>query len=101
MTDESKRLLALLKERKNNPVKLDLEAKLQDTIATLQAEIGANDATDSKSLNGITNTSNSTINSSPATYIKSLARTLKTNHRADIRDIRLILRALAKPDTDA
>lgn len=72
--------------------------KLHSTLDVLLAEIGASDVVNSTTCNGIINTTNATINGSPATYIKALARMMKTNHRADIRDIKLILRELSTRD---
>ena len=80
--------------------KTDIETKLRDTMASLQADIGTNTDTTSATIGGILGASNSTINSSPATYIKSLARMVQRNHRADIREIRLLLKDLATADTE-
>lgn len=80
----------------------NIRAKLKAQIATLQADLGAStDAAGSTTLNAILNQTNAVINASAATYIKALARIMKTNQKADIRDIRLMLRDLSTPDTDA
>ena len=81
-------------------IKKDIEQKLRDTLAALQADIGTSSDTGSSTIAGILNATNSTINSSPATYIKSLSRMMGRNHRADIREIRLLLRELATADTE-
>lgn len=81
-------------------IRQDLEVKLLAMADVLRTEIGATDDVSNSSLNGIINTPNATINGSPASYIKALARAMKTNHRADIREIKLMLRELDVADTD-
>lgn len=79
----------------------DIRTKLLIQINTLKTDLGAStDPAGSTTINAILNQTNSVINASPATYIKALARIMRTNQKADIRDIRLILRDLSEPDTD-
>lgn len=80
----------------------DIRTKLKVQIATLQTDLGSStDAAGSTTINAILNQTNAQINASAATYIKALARIMKTNQKADIRDIRLMIRELSAPDTDA
>ncbi len=78
--------------------KTDLETKLKTALVDLLTEIGTSTDTTSATLRGILNTANATINSKPSEYIKALAKFMISNHKADIREIKLLLRELSVKD---
>lgn len=79
----------------------DIRAKLQGMIAGLETDLGkTTDPAGTGTLNAILNQTNALINANAATYIKALAHIVRSNQRADIRAIRLILRNLTAPDTE-
>jgi len=77
-------------------VKIDIEQKLFTIMADLRTEIGTSTDTTQATITGILNTPNATINSKPSDSIKQLARMLRTNHRADIREIKLLIKELSE-----
>lgn len=77
----------------------DLQAKPLSMIAGLKADLGSGlDPAGSTTIGATLNQTNANINSSPATYIKSLARFMRSSHKAEIRAIRLLLRELSSVD---
>ena len=80
-------------------VKADIESKLLSMVDGLKADIGTTaDPAGNATINAILNQTNTIINASAATYIKSLARFMRSSHRAEIRAIRLLIRELSSDD---
>ena len=87
-------------EAQSATVATDIQTKLLSTIDNLKADLGTSvDPAGSTTINAILNQTNANINSSAATYIKSIARFMRTSNKAEIRAIRLLLRELSEADT--